>query len=163
MPQDRLCKLCGKIGHTSKKCQEKWKRGKKDKSKEDIEKGRIGRCLNCGDMGHVSCLKNRFHRKSDVICHSCGRPGHMKNQCPHDSRSKDKGRVADAVDFTHFGQVLDRLTLTNNRKSESQPYVLKSQSLPKQPKAVDQNFPTEKTLPRMPVEKSGGFDFQQSK
>ena len=86
MPQDRLCKQCGKIGHTKKKCTEKEKRYRNEEKKVDANgtiDGQVGPCRNCGNLGHLTCLGNRSSEKHDlIICHGCGKPGHKRPQCP---------------------------------------------------------------------------------
>uniref|UniRef100_A0A8C5CSS1 CCHC-type domain-containing protein n=1 Tax=Gadus morhua TaxID=8049 RepID=A0A8C5CSS1_GADMO len=61
-PNDRCCRICGKIGHYMKDCpkrrrsvqQVKKKEGEKEEDvKEDEREPRERRCFQCGDMGHV--------------------------------------------------------------------------------------------------------------
>uniref|UniRef100_A0A8C5BK45 CCHC-type domain-containing protein n=1 Tax=Gadus morhua TaxID=8049 RepID=A0A8C5BK45_GADMO len=57
-PNDRCCRICGKIGHYMKDCPKrrrvKKKEGEKEEDvKEDEREPRERRCFQCGDMGHV--------------------------------------------------------------------------------------------------------------
>ncbi|KAJ3599754.1 hypothetical protein NHX12_033710 [Muraenolepis orangiensis] len=57
-PNDRCCRICGKIGHYMKDCPKrrrvKKKEGEKEEDvKEDDREPRERRCFQCGDMGHV--------------------------------------------------------------------------------------------------------------
>uniref|UniRef100_A0A673AZE0 RNA uridylyltransferase n=1 Tax=Sphaeramia orbicularis TaxID=375764 RepID=A0A673AZE0_9TELE len=57
-PNDRCCRICGKIGHYMKDCPKRRRIKKKDTDKdEDIKEDdrdmKERRCFQCGDMGHV--------------------------------------------------------------------------------------------------------------
>lgn len=57
-PNDRCCRICGKIGHYMKDCPKRRRIKKKDNDKdEDIKEDdrdmKDRRCFQCGDMGHV--------------------------------------------------------------------------------------------------------------
>ncbi|XP_041126782.1 terminal uridylyltransferase 4-like [Polyodon spathula] len=57
-PNDRCCRICGKIGHYMKDCPKRRRIKKKenekdDDSKEDDRELRERRCFQCGDTGHV--------------------------------------------------------------------------------------------------------------
>ncbi|KAG7257853.1 hypothetical protein CRUP_007426 [Coryphaenoides rupestris] len=56
-PNDRCCRICGKIGHYMKDCPKRRRVKKKEGEKEEELRGeeepRERRCFQCGDMGHV--------------------------------------------------------------------------------------------------------------
>uniref|UniRef100_A0A669F281 Terminal uridylyl transferase 4 n=1 Tax=Oreochromis niloticus TaxID=8128 RepID=A0A669F281_ORENI len=57
-PNDRCCRICGKIGHYMKDCPKRRRMKKKENEKdEDIKEEerepKDRRCFQCGDMGHV--------------------------------------------------------------------------------------------------------------
>ncbi|KAK5869454.1 hypothetical protein PBY51_024169 [Eleginops maclovinus] len=57
-PNDRCCRICGKIGHYMKDCPKRRRMKKKENEKdEDIKdeerEPKDRRCFQCGDMGHV--------------------------------------------------------------------------------------------------------------
>ncbi|KAM9364181.1 terminal uridylyltransferase 4 isoform 2-T2 [Pholidichthys leucotaenia] len=57
-PNDRCCRICGKIGHYMKDCPKRRRTKKKENDKdEDIKEEdrepKDRRCFQCGDMGHV--------------------------------------------------------------------------------------------------------------
>ncbi|XP_053286292.1 terminal uridylyltransferase 4 isoform X2 [Pleuronectes platessa] len=57
-PNDRCCRICGKIGHYMKDCPKRRRIKKKENDKdEDIKEeereSKDRRCFQCGDMGHV--------------------------------------------------------------------------------------------------------------
>ncbi|XP_042369285.1 terminal uridylyltransferase 4 [Plectropomus leopardus] len=57
-PNDRCCRICGKIGHYMKDCPKRRRMKKKENDKdEDIKEEerepKDRRCFQCGDMGHV--------------------------------------------------------------------------------------------------------------
>nr|XP_033477642.1 terminal uridylyltransferase 4 isoform X2 [Epinephelus lanceolatus] len=57
-PNDRCCRICGKIGHYMKECPKRRRMKKKENDKdEDIKEEerepKDRRCFQCGDMGHV--------------------------------------------------------------------------------------------------------------
>lgn len=57
-PNDRCCRICGKIGHYMKDCPKRRRMKKKESDKdEDIKEEerepKDRRCFQCGDMGHV--------------------------------------------------------------------------------------------------------------
>ncbi|KAM6962727.1 terminal uridylyltransferase 4 [Aplochiton taeniatus] len=74
-PNDRCCRICGKIGHYMKDCPKrrryagntmKKKEGEKeDDVKEEEREPRERRCFQCGDMGHVrrDCPEYRHLRQ----------------------------------------------------------------------------------------------------
>ncbi|XP_041912476.1 terminal uridylyltransferase 4 isoform X2 [Alosa sapidissima] len=67
-PNDRCCRICGKIGHYMKDCPKRRRMKKKENEKdEDVkeEEPRERRCFLCGDMGHVrrDCPENRHLRQ----------------------------------------------------------------------------------------------------
>ncbi|XP_017289799.1 terminal uridylyltransferase 4 isoform X2 [Kryptolebias marmoratus] len=57
-PNDRCCRICGKIGHYMKDCPKKHRMKKKDNEKDEDSKEeerdlKDRRCFHCGDVGHV--------------------------------------------------------------------------------------------------------------
>uniref|UniRef100_A0A667YV52 RNA uridylyltransferase n=1 Tax=Myripristis murdjan TaxID=586833 RepID=A0A667YV52_9TELE len=69
-PNDRCCRICGKIGHYMKDCPKRRRMKKKENDKEeDIKEEerepRERRCFQCGDMGHVrrDCPEYRHLRQ----------------------------------------------------------------------------------------------------
>uniref|UniRef100_A0A3P8UPM2 Terminal uridylyl transferase 4 n=1 Tax=Cynoglossus semilaevis TaxID=244447 RepID=A0A3P8UPM2_CYNSE len=57
-PNDRCCRICGKIGHYMKDCPKRRRMKKKENDKdeevkEDERELKDRRCFQCGDMGHV--------------------------------------------------------------------------------------------------------------
>lgn len=57
-PNDRCCRICGKIGHYMKDCPKRRRMKKKENDKdedikEDEREPKDRRCFQCGDMGHV--------------------------------------------------------------------------------------------------------------
>ncbi|XP_066528899.1 terminal uridylyltransferase 4 isoform X3 [Hoplias malabaricus] len=57
-PNDRCCRICGKIGHYMKDCPKRRRMKKKENDKdedvrEEDREPRERRCFQCGDMGHV--------------------------------------------------------------------------------------------------------------
>ncbi|XP_064859289.1 terminal uridylyltransferase 4-like [Oncorhynchus nerka] len=78
-PNDRCCRICGKIGHYMKDCPKR-RRGMKKKEnekEEDVKDGddhepRERRCFQCGEIGHVrrDCPEHRHLRQK-----AAGGPG----------------------------------------------------------------------------------------
>ncbi|XP_040264743.1 terminal uridylyltransferase 4 [Bufo bufo] len=76
-PNDRCCRVCGKIGHYMKDCPKRRRIKKKENekdddkdNKEDERELREKRCFTCGDVGHVrrDCPENNTARqKSNSI------------------------------------------------------------------------------------------------
>lgn len=69
-PNDRCCRICGKIGHYMKDCPKRRRMKKKENEKEEDVKEedrepRERRCFQCGDMGHVrrDCPEYRHLRQ----------------------------------------------------------------------------------------------------
>ncbi|XP_067369100.1 terminal uridylyltransferase 4 isoform X2 [Channa argus] len=57
-PNDRCCRICGKIGHYMKDCPKRRRMKKKENDKdeeikEEEREPKDRRCFQCGDMGHV--------------------------------------------------------------------------------------------------------------
>uniref|UniRef100_A0AAY4DJH3 RNA uridylyltransferase n=1 Tax=Denticeps clupeoides TaxID=299321 RepID=A0AAY4DJH3_9TELE len=57
-PNDRCCRICGKIGHYMKDCPKRRRMKKKENEKdeevkEEDREPRERRCFHCGDIGHV--------------------------------------------------------------------------------------------------------------
>uniref|UniRef100_A0A3Q3M563 RNA uridylyltransferase n=1 Tax=Mastacembelus armatus TaxID=205130 RepID=A0A3Q3M563_9TELE len=57
-PNDRCCRICGKIGHYMKDCPKRRRMKKKENDKdedmkEEEREQKDRRCFQCGDMGHV--------------------------------------------------------------------------------------------------------------
>ncbi|XP_068445814.1 terminal uridylyltransferase 4 [Clinocottus analis] len=57
-PNDRCCRICGKIGHYMKDCPKRRRMKKKENDKdedvkEDEREPKDRRCFQCGDLGHV--------------------------------------------------------------------------------------------------------------
>ncbi|XP_042272027.1 terminal uridylyltransferase 4 isoform X1 [Thunnus maccoyii] len=78
-PNDRCCRICGKIGHYMKDCPKRRRMKKKENDKDEDVKDeerepKDRRCFQCGDMGHVrrDCPEYR-HLKQRVT----GAPVHM--------------------------------------------------------------------------------------
>ncbi|CAK6976408.1 terminal uridylyltransferase 4 isoform X3 [Scomber scombrus] len=78
-PNDRCCRICGKIGHYMKDCPKRRRMKKKENDKDEDVKDeerepKDRRCFQCGDMGHVrrDCPEYR-HLKQRVA----GAPVHM--------------------------------------------------------------------------------------
>ncbi|KAM3915307.1 terminal uridylyltransferase 4 isoform 1-T2 [Leptodactylus fuscus] len=73
-PNDRCCRVCGKIGHYMKDCPKRRRVKKKENekdddkdSKEDERELREKRCFTCGDVGHVrrDCPENNTARQKN--------------------------------------------------------------------------------------------------
>ena len=83
MPQDRLCNICGKIGHSKKNCPQK-----QDKSFQ------LRQCSACKEVGHVAkhCPKKRKGKRelTDQACLKCGIVGHFKKNCPENKNVSQK-------------------------------------------------------------------------
>ncbi|XP_031430304.1 terminal uridylyltransferase 4 isoform X3 [Clupea harengus] len=69
-PNDRCCRICGKIGHYMKDCPKRRRIKKKENDKdeevkEEDREPRERRCFQCGDMGHVrrDCPEYRHLRQ----------------------------------------------------------------------------------------------------
>uniref|UniRef100_A0A8D3D3U4 CCHC-type domain-containing protein n=1 Tax=Scophthalmus maximus TaxID=52904 RepID=A0A8D3D3U4_SCOMX len=54
-PNDRCCRICGKIGHYMKDCpkRRRFENDKDEDAKEEEREPKDRRCFQCGDMGHV--------------------------------------------------------------------------------------------------------------
>ncbi|XP_035278713.1 terminal uridylyltransferase 4 [Anguilla anguilla] len=72
-PNDRCCRICGKIGHYMKDCPKRRRIKKKENDKEEDVKEeerepRERRCFQCGDTGHVrrDCPEYRQLRQKSV-------------------------------------------------------------------------------------------------
>uniref|UniRef100_A0A671UX61 Terminal uridylyl transferase 4 n=1 Tax=Sparus aurata TaxID=8175 RepID=A0A671UX61_SPAAU len=72
-PNDRCCRICGKIGHYMKDCPKRRRIKKKENDKdEDIKEEerepKDRRCFQCGDMGHVrrDCPEYRHLKQRTV-------------------------------------------------------------------------------------------------
>ncbi|XP_038142985.1 terminal uridylyltransferase 4 isoform X1 [Cyprinodon tularosa] len=72
-PNDRCCRICGKIGHYMKDCPKrrrvKKKENEKDEdSKEEDREPKDRRCFQCGDIGHVrrDCPENRHLKQRNT-------------------------------------------------------------------------------------------------
>lgn len=73
-PNDRCCRICGKIGHYMKDCPKrrrvKKKENEKDEdAKEEDREPKDRRCFQCGDMGHVrrDCPENRHLKQRNAV------------------------------------------------------------------------------------------------
>lgn len=75
-PNDRCCRVCGKIGHYMKDCPKRRRVKKKENekddekdNKEDERELREKRCFTCGDVGHVrrDCPENSTARQKNSI------------------------------------------------------------------------------------------------
>ncbi|KAJ7986329.1 hypothetical protein DPEC_G00338800 [Dallia pectoralis] len=80
-PNDRCCRICGKIGHYMKDCPKrrrytprdhqgmKKKEGEKEEDVKEGDEPRERRCFQCGDMGHVrrDCPENRHLRQRVAV------------------------------------------------------------------------------------------------
>ncbi|KAK6313835.1 hypothetical protein J4Q44_G00152940 [Coregonus suidteri] len=69
-PNDRCCRVCGKIGHYMKDCPKRRRGMRKKEKEEDVKEGdehepRERRCFQCGDIGHVrrDCQEYRHLRQ----------------------------------------------------------------------------------------------------
>ncbi|XP_022519969.2 terminal uridylyltransferase 4 isoform X2 [Astyanax mexicanus] len=69
-PNDRCCRICGKIGHYMKDCPKRRRMKKKENDKDEEVRDedrepRERRCFQCGDMGHVrrDCPEYRHLRQ----------------------------------------------------------------------------------------------------
>ena len=65
MPQDRLCKRCGKIGHIRKNCPDNNIGSRKNREKDDFK----------------SKKRSESGEMNDSCCKACGKPGHSMSQC----------------------------------------------------------------------------------
>ncbi|MBN3302251.1 TUT4 uridylyltransferase, partial [Amia calva] len=73
-PNDRCCRICGKIGHYMKDCPKRRRMKKKENEKdEDVKEEerepRERRCFQCGDTGHVrrDCPEYRQLRQRSTV------------------------------------------------------------------------------------------------
>nr|XP_033771993.1 terminal uridylyltransferase 4 isoform X2 [Geotrypetes seraphini] len=75
-PNDRCCRVCGKIGHYMKDCPKRRRTKKKENDKDDDKdvkeeekEPREKRCFTCGDAGHVrrDCPENRVRQRNNSL------------------------------------------------------------------------------------------------
>ncbi|XP_030061318.1 terminal uridylyltransferase 4 isoform X2 [Microcaecilia unicolor] len=75
-PNDRCCRVCGKIGHYMKDCPKRRRTKKKENDKDDDKdvkeeekEPREKRCFTCGDAGHVrrDCPENRLRQRNNSL------------------------------------------------------------------------------------------------
>ena len=83
MPQDRLCRSCGKIGHVRKSCPENDSKLKRGKGKRSVNTKEI----------------TEQPDSNDSKCLTCGKPGHSISQCPEFLRSSTPNDKAVAGRF----------------------------------------------------------------
>uniref|UniRef100_A0A8C5U322 RNA uridylyltransferase n=1 Tax=Malurus cyaneus samueli TaxID=2593467 RepID=A0A8C5U322_9PASS len=74
-PNDRCCRVCGKIGHYMKDCPKRRRLKKKENEKddekevkEDDRETREKRCFICGDVGHVRRDCPEFKQTQKINC-----------------------------------------------------------------------------------------------
>uniref|UniRef100_A0AAY4DIK9 RNA uridylyltransferase n=1 Tax=Denticeps clupeoides TaxID=299321 RepID=A0AAY4DIK9_9TELE len=85
-PNDRCCRICGKIGHYMKDCPKRRRMKKKENEKdeevkEEDREPRERRCFHCGDIGHVrrDCPEFRHLRQRA----SAGPGSQLESMCRH--------------------------------------------------------------------------------
>ncbi|XP_058511122.1 terminal uridylyltransferase 4 isoform X3 [Ochotona princeps] len=79
-PNDRCCRVCGKIGHYMKDCPKRKRVKKKDseEEKEGNEEDKESRDLEARDLHDT----RDFRDTRDLRCFICGDAGHVRRECP---------------------------------------------------------------------------------
>ncbi|EPY84503.1 hypothetical protein CB1_000472022 [Camelus ferus] len=79
-PNDRCCRVCGKIGHYMKDCPKRRRLKKKDseEEKEGNEEEKDSRDLDTRDLHDT----RDFRDPRDLRCFICGDAGHVRRECP---------------------------------------------------------------------------------
>ncbi|XP_069934605.1 terminal uridylyltransferase 4 isoform X12 [Oryctolagus cuniculus] len=79
-PNDRCCRVCGKIGHYMKDCPKRKRLKKKDseEEKEGNEEEKDSRDLDSRDLHDT----RDFRDPRDLRCFICGDAGHVRRECP---------------------------------------------------------------------------------
>lgn len=98
-PNDRCCRICGKIGHYMKDCPKRRRVKKKEgEAVEEVREEEQRRCFQCGDTGHVrrDCpeyrhLKTRTNAQGGHLNQSGTKPG--LNQ---DSRTRHNSECSES-------------------------------------------------------------------
>uniref|UniRef100_A0A3B5KEM8 Terminal uridylyl transferase 4 n=1 Tax=Takifugu rubripes TaxID=31033 RepID=A0A3B5KEM8_TAKRU len=117
-PNDRCCRICGKIGHYMKDCPKRRRLKKENDKDEDV--------------------KEEERELKDRRCFQCGDPGHVRRDCPEYRHLKQRAAAASGVPQHSGSQSLflwSRPPMTQGSLSGSSPaHVVRnmgaSQSLP---------------------------------
>ncbi|XP_077389550.1 terminal uridylyltransferase 4 isoform X3 [Festucalex cinctus] len=77
-PNDRCCRICGKIGHYMKDCPKRRRMKKKENDKDED-------------------VKDEEREQKDRRCFQCGDTGHVRRECPEYRHPKQRTAVASAA------------------------------------------------------------------
>ncbi|XP_006006033.1 terminal uridylyltransferase 4 isoform X1 [Latimeria chalumnae] len=142
-PNDRCCRICGKIGHYMKDCPKRRRTKKKENEKEDEKEAkeeerepREKRCFICGDTGHVrrDCPEYRQARQRNNSVSSVAVP------VPQMVRSLGSAQpisVSQPASSPHQGQ--DQPVCTRQPSESSESHQTPPYSPQPQPQQFTQN------------------------
>ncbi|XP_035863191.1 terminal uridylyltransferase 4 isoform X3 [Sander lucioperca] len=151
-PNDRCCRICGKIGHYMKDCPKRRRMKKKENDKdEDVKEEdrepKDRRCFQCGDMGHVrrDCpeyrhLKQRTagapapHMVRTMVSSQSIPIPHTAADCP--GRTRQPSECSDSRQTPPYSPQPTAIPQSSSQSSSSpQPSHIKTNSAgpPKQP------------------------------
>ncbi|XP_074492426.1 terminal uridylyltransferase 4 isoform X2 [Sebastes fasciatus] len=151
-PNDRCCRICGKIGHYMKDCPKRRRMKKKENDKdedikEDEREPKDRRCFQCGDMGHVrrDCpeyrhLKQRTagapvpHMVRTIVSSQSIPIPQTAADCP--GRTRQPSECSDSRQTPPYSPQPSAVPQSSSQSSSSpQPSLIKTSSVgpPKQP------------------------------
>lgn len=125
-PNDRCCRICGKIGHYMKDCPKRRRLKKKEGEAEEARDEEQRRCFQCGDTGHVrrDCPEYR-HLKTRT---TAGPQGHMVQRSSQDYTGTKPGLNPDSR-TRHNSECSDSRQTPPTLPQSSSPQAFKSPAL----------------------------------
>ncbi|XP_061154095.1 terminal uridylyltransferase 4 isoform X1 [Syngnathus typhle] len=142
-PNDRCCRICGKIGHYMKDCPKRRRMKKKENDKDedvkdDEREQKERRCFQCGDTGHVrrDCPEYRHLKQRTAMA-----------SAPHTVRSLVSSQATSGSQLAADCPSRARLPSESSDSRQTPPYS-------PQPPAVSQSSPQSSSSPKSSQNKS---------
>lgn len=151
-PNDRCCRVCGKIGHYMKDCPKRRRIKKKENEKDDDKD-----------------IKEEERELREKRCFTCGDVGHVRRDCPENNTARQKNSILTSQILSRIMspqvmaplQQLERPTRTRQASESSESHHSSYSPQPFQQNSINQSQPQQTKLQQQASQASNAHQVQR--